>query len=312
MPLGQRSFQGSADWDDMLAVVQAQPSDHLHVVDLPYRLCSWAFDESANCSLWQNAHGHILAWAVLQSPFWTIDYAIHPAAPSDTLARVLAWADQRAQAVRDTLFARPMWFINTFTNHSHEQAIEASGFHSQTDVGENSWTKVLFHRDVTSLPGYHQLPEGFHIRPLNGSGEVDAYVALHRNAFQSESMTSEWRQRILRHPAYLPQLDLVLVAPNNELAGFCIGWFAKWGPNNQPSGRIEPMGTRTDLQGQGLGKALLNECLARLARLGATSIAVESDNHPNATFSFYESVGFRVAKDITVYRKDYAAAGGQV
>jgi hypothetical protein len=51
MPLLQRAFRGPPDWVHMAAVIQAQPSDHLHVVDLPYRLCSWAFDEPANCAL---------------------------------------------------------------------------------------------------------------------------------------------------------------------------------------------------------------------------------------------------------------------
>src|SRR5689334_15184986 len=45
MSLVQRAFQGAVDWSAMLAVVQAQPSDHLHLIDLPYRLCSWAFDD---------------------------------------------------------------------------------------------------------------------------------------------------------------------------------------------------------------------------------------------------------------------------
>lgn len=309
MPLEERSFQGSADWDDMLAVVQAQPSEHLHVVDLPYRLCSWACDESANCSLWRDANGHILAWAILQSPFWSIDYAINPAAPPNTLQQVLTWADQRAQAVRDTQFARPMWFINTFSNHPHEQVIAASGFHSQADVGENSWTKVFFHRDATSLPDRGQLPQGFRIRPLAGSDEVDAYVALHRQVFQSESMTSAWRHRTLSHPAYLPHLDLVLADANNELAGFCIGWFTKQGPNNEPSGQVEPMGIRAELRGKGLGKALLTECLLQLAQVGATSLYVETDNYRDAAFNLYKSVGFRVAHDVTVYRKDYATEG---
>src|SRR4028119_336059 len=98
MQLVQRSFRGSTDWSNMLTVVQAQPSDHLHVVDLPYRVCSWAFDDKANCSLWESADGQVLAWAVLQSPFWSIDYAIHPSAPSGTLEHILSWADQRAQA----------------------------------------------------------------------------------------------------------------------------------------------------------------------------------------------------------------------
>ncbi len=108
MPLLQRIFHGSdADWPQMKAVVDARPSEHLHVVDLPYRFCSWAFDQPANCSLWEDADGRVVAWAVFQSPFWSIDYAIHPLAPPNTLHTILAWVDQHARAIQGTAFARP-------------------------------------------------------------------------------------------------------------------------------------------------------------------------------------------------------------
>jgi ribosomal protein S18 acetylase RimI-like enzyme len=308
MSLVQRISRGSVDWTQMAAVIHARPSDHLHVVDLPYRLCSWAFDEPANCAIWENDNGQMLAWAVLQSPFWSIDYAMHPTAPPDTIQAILAWADGRAQAIQHTPFARPMWFINGFAGHHHQQVLEANGFNSQSDVGEDSWTKVLFRRDAHLPPAYPPLPAGFRIRPLDGRAEVEAYVALHRAVFQSESMTSEWRQRTLAHPEYLPNLDLVLTDPESRLAGFCIGWFTADGPNQQPCGQIEPIGVREDLRGQGLGRALLSECLAQLAAAGATSVLVETDNYRDAAFKLYTAIGFRIVRDVVVYRKDYPSA----
>jgi len=308
MPLLQRSFHSpAADWAHMKAVVQAQPSDHLHVVDLPYRFCSWAFDEPTNCSLWEDSGGRVVAWAVFQSPFWSIDYAMHPLAPPNTLQLILAWVDQRARAMQSTPFARPMWFINGFTGHDHRQMLEDAGFHSQADVGEDSWTKVLFQRSATPLADRRPSREGFSIRSLNGHAEVDAYVALHRAVFQSENMTSGWRHRTVAHPDYLPQLDLVAMDADDQLAGFCIGWFTPQGPHQQPSGQIEPMGVREDLRGRGLGRALLTECLAQLAAVGATSVFVETDNFRDAAFNFYTAMDFRILQNVTVYRKDYAS-----
>lgn len=237
MPLARRVFHGPPDWPQISAVVHAQPGEHLHVVDLPYRLCSWAFDDPANCALWEDANGRVVAWAALQAPFWSIDYAMHPAAPPDTLHAILAWADQRARAVQGTRFARPAWFINGFAGHHHAQWLENAGFHSQANVGEDSWTKVLFQRDVAPPRTPGPLPEGFRIRPLNGHAEADTYVALHRVVFQSESMTTDWRQRTLTHPAYLPQLDLVATNAGDQLVGFCIGWFSRLGPGGQPAGQ---------------------------------------------------------------------------
>lgn len=308
MALIQRTFRGTGDWPAITAVVHAQPQANLHVVDLPYRLCSWAFDDPANCSLWEDARGNVMAWAVLQSPFWCIDYAIHPAAPSPTLQQALTWADQRAQALQNTRFARPSWFVNSFKGNMHHETIEAFGFMSQADKGEDAWTKVLLYQDATRLPLKQAPLEGFAIRPLNGRSEVDAYVALHRAVFQSESMTSAWRERTLQHPAYQADLDLVLVDAEQHLAGFCIGWFAPQGQGQQPAGQIEPMGIRADVRGRGLGKALLIESLHRLRSAGATALFVETDNYRDAAFSHYQTVGFQVMRDVIVYRKQYPVA----
>jgi len=120
-------------------------------------------------------------------------------------------------------------------------------------------------------------------------------------------MTSDWRERTLQHPAYQPELDLVLVDADEQLAGFCIGWFAPQGQDKQPSGQIEPMGIRADVRGRGLGKALLIECLYRLGNRGAKSLFVEADNYRDAAFNHYQAVGFQVMQDVVVYRKDYLA-----
>lgn len=308
MQLIHRAFHGPDDWPLIAGVVHARPQDHPHVVDLPYRLCSWAFDDPANCAIWEDRNGQVMAWAALQTPFWCIDYALHPAAPPTTLPTVLAWADRRAQLLQSTPFARPIWFVNRFKGDAEQSTLEAFGFVSQADVGENSWTKVLFRKEAQQHLTKPALPDGFQIRPLNGRSEIDAYVTLHRAVFQSESMTTAWRERTLCHPAYQPDCDLVLVDPHGQLAGFCIGWYAPTGPDQQPAGQIEPMGIRADVRGRGLGKALLLDCLDRLRSAGATALFVETDSDRDAAFRLYQSVGFHVVRDVIVYRKDYRAA----
>ena len=47
----------------MAALAQAFPAENLHVVDLPYRLSSWALDDPDNVGLWLNEHGELRAWA---------------------------------------------------------------------------------------------------------------------------------------------------------------------------------------------------------------------------------------------------------
>lgn len=55
----------------------------------------------------------------------------------------------------------------------------------------------------------------------------------------------------------------------------------------------------------GLGKAVLSTGLQRLYAHGARKVFVETDNYRNAALALYESVGFHVARQALVYRKDY-------
>ena len=45
MTIQQQAYNGVADQQRMAALVTQFAADHMHVVDLPYRFSSWAFDE---------------------------------------------------------------------------------------------------------------------------------------------------------------------------------------------------------------------------------------------------------------------------
>ncbi|MFN8493382.1 MAG: N-acetyltransferase [Caldilineaceae bacterium] len=306
MQLIQRTYQGSRDQERMMALVCDHPQDNFHIIDLPYRFSSWAFDNPANVSLWEDEQGELLAWAVLQTPFWTLDYAYHPAAPATLPAQLLAWADQQAHANLASVYGRPLWFVNVFDWQTQRQRdLETQGFVSVADWVENPWTKVLLHHQPTHPLTVQPLPDGYTLRPLRGVQEVAAYVALHRAVFESESMTTAWRERTLLHPAYQPQMDLVIEDAAGKLAAFCVCWFAPNGIKGRPSGQIEPLGVRADQRQHGLGRAILSEGVRRLYAQGAEHVVVETDNYRNAAFTLYESVGFQVQENVLVYRKDY-------
>jgi ribosomal protein S18 acetylase RimI-like enzyme len=289
----------------MAALVRGFPSGNLHVTDLPYRFSSWAFDYPGNVGLWFDAEGRLLAWAVMQTPFWTIDYACHPGADRNLHRRILAWADRCARQILDTPSGCPAWFVNVFADQTDRiRDLEEAGFSSQADVGDDSWSKVLMQRSAETPLVNHVLPAGFVIRPLAGESDVKAYVELHRAVFEGRNMTVGWRARTLCHPAYIPDLDLVAVAPDGRLAAFCMCWLNK-NPGGEAGGQIEPLGVHVDFRKLGLGRAILAEGLRRLQLYGADRIYVETDGYRNAALELYESAGFRVIRDVLVYRKDY-------
>jgi ribosomal protein S18 acetylase RimI-like enzyme len=292
----------------MIHLAQASPNDNLHVADLVYRLNSWALDDPGNVGWWVNGEGQLLAWAVMQTPFWTIDYAFDADvdAEVDLHRRILAWADDRACQVLNTRSGRRCWFVMLFPDQVDRiRDLEQAGFLPQADVGDDSWSRVVMGRTASVPVSPYTLPEGFTIRPLAGENEVAAYVRLHRAVFGSENLTAAWRARTLRHPEYDPDLDLVAVAPDGRLVAFCVCWISGL-PDAETVGQIEPLGVDPAFRRLGIGRAILSEGSRQLHRRGAASVIVETDKGRSAAVALYEAVGFHPLRDVLVYRKDYA------
>ncbi len=304
-PLAQHPYLGIVDLVEMANLVEASQSENLHFCDLPYRFGSWAFDDPENVRLWFDQSGHLVAWAVMQSPFWSIDYALAPGMHSSLHRQVLEWADQRAREILPTPFGHPCWFVNAFSGQAQRiQDLESLGFTNQAAVSVDSWTKVFMERSAGLPIREFRLPPGFTIRPLQGTTEVPGYVDLHRKVFESTSMTVEWRLRTLHQPGYRPDLDLVAVAPDGRLAAFCLAWFRQL-PGGRSVGQIEPLGCHPDFRRYALGRLVLVDAIRRLQAAGASSIFVETDNYRSTAFALYESLGFKVVQQVYVFRKNY-------
>jgi len=305
MKIRQRKYTGEADKVEMVKLARASRAENMHITDLPYRLSSWALDEPDNIGLWVDEEGQLVAWAVMQTPFWAIDYAYRPEAEQRLHREILAWADQRAQKMRATPYGLPAWFVNAFADQSERRGdLEAAGFANQAEAGEDAWSKVWMQRTDQTPPPTYAPPAGFVLRSLAGESEVEAYVELHRAVFGTKNMTVEWRRRTLRHTDYVPELDVVIAAPDGRLAAFCIGWLSQQA-GEEACGQIEPLGCHADFRRYALGRVALCETLRRLQACGAKSIYVETDNYRNTAFRLYESVGFQVIREVLVYGKDY-------
>jgi len=143
-----------------------------HIVELPYRLCSWALDDVSNVGLWVDDADDLVAWAVFQLPFWTIDVVVRPDLESRIFPVVLDWAARRATRGGGAVSERPCWYVHTFSDRRDRiRALEAAGYACQADVGEDSWSQVLL-RHPGDLCRDVKPPEGLTIRPLAGETEV--------------------------------------------------------------------------------------------------------------------------------------------
>ncbi len=302
MIITQRHLSTEQDKYLMSALAFQCPENNLHNVDLPYRFSSWAFDDPENTSLWFDENHQLVAWAALQTPFWTIDYVCHPEKETRLHREILSWADQRAREAQNTRYARPAWFVMVFSGQTNRiRDLENAGFKCQSDVGEDSWSKVLMRRPTQSPVKIYEPRSGFIVRSIAGESEIQKYVDLHQSVFESKNMTLEWRARTLEHPDYVSDLDIVVESPSGDLAAFCICWFDK----NSMTGHVEPLGSHKDFRQYALGRVALSEGLRRLQSLGAQNILVETDNYRNTAFRLYESFDFQTIRDVHVYRKDY-------
>jgi ribosomal protein S18 acetylase RimI-like enzyme len=302
MTITLRSFSTEQDKYLMSALARQCFENNLHVIDLPYRLSSWALNDPENVGLWFDENQQLVAWTALQSPFWTIDYVCQPAYEGYLHREILSWAEQRTHATQSTIYERPAWFVMVFSGETNRiYDLENMGFKCQSDVGDNSWSKVLMRRSSQTPVKVYEPRSAFKVRSLAGEKEVENYVELHQSVFESKNMTTEWRRRTLKHPDYNPELDIVVEAPNGHLVAFCICWFDK----NSMAGHVEPLGSHKDFRPYALGRVALSEGLRRLQSLGAQHIFVETDNYRNTAFRLYESFDFQVIQDVLVYRKDY-------
>lgn len=289
----------------MLALARAHPPSTVHVIDLPYRLSSWALENPASAALWEDDRGRLLGWAVLQTPFWALDYALHPDAPPDALATVLAWAGAVAAQLPER-YACPAWYTPVMEQQTDQRReLAAAGFVDQSAAAE-PWAQVIFRRDGQEPAPQVRLRPGFAIRPLRGEAEVPAYVALHRAVFGTRNMTAGWRSAVLRADGYRPAFDLVATDAQGELAGFCIGWWLD-GPDGRSLAQIEPFGVRADARRFGLAWALMFELLRRFADAGAAEVRVMTDTYRDAAYVFYQGCGFRIADRVLMYCSPWPA-----
>lgn len=269
------------------------PSGFPNLVDLPYRLSSWALDDPANYHIWETG-SQIQAVGLIQLPWLALDYVLRPGAES-LVPAILDWAVVRAKTIaRATQQELPIVVRIPPQRAAHILHLETRGFQLDDD-----WTIVHLSRTLHEMLTAPILPDGYDFRTLRGEAEVAAYVDLHQAAFGSKNMRTEWRSRTLTMSQYRPELDLLVVDATDHPVAFCIGWLHP----QQPIGQIEPLGVHPDYQRLGLGRAILLEGLRCLQGVGARTARIDSYKYNDPALSLYQT------KENGDFRVEYEAVG---
>lgn len=200
-------------------------------------------------------------------------------------------------------------------------------------LGGSGQIEVTFRRDNTAMiefvraRGYHQdrvflqlersleqpvptlaLPEGYHLRPTAGEAEIDDWIALYNSAFRDHYDFRPWsregKAQWMNDPAYLPELDVVAVAPDGTLAALC--WTSRLDPEDgAPSWFVELVATAREHRRKGLGSALIANAIGQVAALGGESLklVVDATSETGAN-RIYERQGFVEVSVLLDFRRE--------
>lgn len=248
-------------------------------------------DEGNQVQIWETADGEVAAFALLESDFLTPSIAPDYRRSEALLGQILRWAEAEVKAAGLTELLT--W------GYERESAtrdfLEAQGFGLQD---EPSYL-VKFQRDLAEpIPELAPL-EGITVRHVGGEHEFTERIEAHRDAFAPSRFSREVYDRVRSSPVYRPELDLVAVAEDGTIVGYCICWFD---PLTQ-FGVFEPVGTRAAYQGRGIGKRVMTEGLRRLQALGAEVATLHTGSGNAQGIGLYEALGFRQADRAVMYRK---------
>lgn len=161
-----------------------------------------------------------------------------------------------------------------------------AGYHPGAEMFQFEWNL-----EQTEVPA-PVLPPGWALRPVSGEEEADARRTASHLAFASTMTDEEHLERYLRFmrsPVYVPERDLVAVAPDGTIASFMVWW-----PDDSGIAQIEPFGTHPDFQGRGIGRALIHHGLGQMRESGMRLVRVCTEVTRDPANRFYPGVGFDV------------------
>lgn len=302
-PLFSRLYNGAADLQAMVTLTQALRLNGQMV----YPIAADLYEElaepevQATARLWEDERRQLLGFAYVNRYQNLVDVFASGGFTSTLEMEMMDWVvtvvRRRNQEKGET---------QTLDASALESDLARLAFLERHGFARQSETSLLMAHPLDQPFPEPQLPAGFFIRPVGGEAELEAYVALHLLAFGTENMTVEYRRAIMSAPDYLPELDLVVVAPDGELAAFCV---CQIFPDDTPRGSghkegwTDPLGTHPAYQRRGLAKALILTGMRLLRGRGLDTALLGTSSENIAMQWVAESIGFKVVSNTLWYCK---------
>ena len=237
-------------------------------------------------ALWED-DGQLLAYALFAFPSTILVFQVHPATRGRGIeTQILAWGIERLHTAGERHSRRLSLWCRCHENEAERRALlEDAHFKPQP------WRDLRMICSLDLPVPEATLPPGFVLRLGVTEEELEKYQDLHRAVFDGVSMNFDYHQS----RAYQPDLDLIAVSPDGTFTAFCLCRLKLVADSSgeYAVGEIGVIGTRTEYQKRGLGRALLLSGIQRLKERGGKSVFLETEDGETAALRLFMSAGFR-------------------
>jgi GNAT superfamily N-acetyltransferase len=238
--------------------------------------------------LWETAEGQLVA--VLHPIFHGELYMhVHPEFRSIELeSEIFACAEQHLY-MKDSAGRHVLYALADEDDDLRSEVLKTRGY-TYRDKPVYRWRRDL----EKPLPEVNIAP-GYKIRSMGGAAKFDArawasWRAFHPDETDDGFTGGDWYTNLQSAPLYRRDLDIVAEAPNGEIAAFCTIFY----DDDTRSAVCVLVGTAPEHQRRGLGKAVINEGLRRLQRMGGTRAFANGFDPPaNALYKSVLGTSYR-------------------
>jgi mycothiol synthase len=282
MTISSRLYEGEKDFQVMLDLM-ARVRPAAHAKDYPAKVDieeNLAVEEiRATVKLWFDDDRPI-GWAYVDEGNnlrWELEKPY-----TDTVgAEMVAWG---MDCIRKTLAARESTTLDASCREDYQERLD---FFARFGFRKAEGFSVHMKRDLSKSIPEPDLPDGYLIRPVKGVEEAKAIATTHRAAFRTDYMTTENRLIIMNSSEYDPTLDLLVIAPDGTVAGYCT---CSTTPDG--GGFTDPVAVHPSHQRKGLSKALLLKGLGLLKERGMNFAQFTTSGDNISMQKAGESAGF--------------------
>jgi ribosomal protein S18 acetylase RimI-like enzyme len=302
-----RFYKSEGDLEQMQGLLmqgrwQTDEWRYMHVGEMTFRffMVHCHLKPQEHIRLWHTAEGELIGYAILgEDPY--VDWQVLPAYEWAGIEdEAIAWVETYLAELREREVEQ--WGGNLVCGAWQDNGLRRMflGQHGFRYCGEFAEVNLL--RSLEEPLPEAALPDGFQVRAIAEKGEIAMRAAAHRAVWlpwTDGNIRDDDYAYFMQLPAYHPDLDVVVVAPDGNIAAFVNGWID---PVNR-IGELGSVGAVPAYRRLGLTRAVLLDGLRRMKVRGMERACVSTGVSNIPAIRLYQSIGFEIMNQYLDYVK---------